>query len=162
VGDLKAYRLPCCSFRMGQRPCLSIQTLTYGAVLCSLQGPRCTDRWFTLRATIDMTIAPRLSAWLDRLLARARQAVADRLRQRPSSDPTRCSSGPRSTASNGPTADRVSHHFNCVTLIEVAIGVGRDRCGWGWHYIAPGKPIQNAFAESFIGRLRDEQPANAS
>jgi len=24
-----------------------------------------------------------------------------------------------------------------------------------WHYIAPGKP-QNAFAESFIGRLRDE------
>jgi putative transposase len=25
-----------------------------------------------------------------------------------------------------------------------------------WHYIAPGKPRQNAFAESFIGRLRDE------
>jgi len=25
-----------------------------------------------------------------------------------------------------------------------------------WHYIAPGKPMQNAFAESFIGRLRDE------
>ena len=26
----------------------------------------------------------------------------------------------------------------------------------GWHYIAPGKPQQNAFEESFIGRLRDE------
>jgi putative transposase len=25
-----------------------------------------------------------------------------------------------------------------------------------WHNIAPGKPQQNAFAESFIGRLRDE------
>jgi putative transposase len=25
-----------------------------------------------------------------------------------------------------------------------------------WHYIAPSKPQQNAFAESFIGRLRDE------
>jgi putative transposase len=25
-----------------------------------------------------------------------------------------------------------------------------------WHYIAPGKPVQNAFIESFIGRLRDE------
>jgi putative transposase len=25
-----------------------------------------------------------------------------------------------------------------------------------WHYIAPGKPARNAFAESFIGRLRDE------
>jgi hypothetical protein len=29
---------------------------------------------------------------------------------------------------------------------------------WGvaWHCIAPGKPQQNAFAESFIGRRRDE------
>ena len=26
----------------------------------------------------------------------------------------------------------------------------------GWHYIAPGKPMQNAFVESFNGRLRDE------
>ena len=26
----------------------------------------------------------------------------------------------------------------------------------GWHYIAPGKPQQNAFVESFNGRLRDE------
>lgn len=25
-----------------------------------------------------------------------------------------------------------------------------------WHYIAPGKPTQNAFAESFIGSFRDE------
>ncbi len=31
-----------------------------------------------------------------------------------------------------------------------------------WHYIAPGKPIQNAFAASFIGRLRDELLAETS
>ena len=28
--------------------------------------------------------------------------------------------------------------------------------GVEWHYIAPGKPTQNAFVESFNGRLRDE------
>lgn len=28
--------------------------------------------------------------------------------------------------------------------------------GIEWHYIAPGKPVQNAFVESFNGRLRDE------
>ena len=28
--------------------------------------------------------------------------------------------------------------------------------GAAWHYIAAGKPQQNAFVESFIGRLRDE------
>lgn len=26
----------------------------------------------------------------------------------------------------------------------------------GWHYIAPGKPMQNAYVESFNGRMRDE------
>jgi putative transposase len=31
----------------------------------------------------------------------------------------------------------------------------QDR-GVDWHYIAPGKPQQNGFAESFIGRFRDE------
>ncbi len=28
--------------------------------------------------------------------------------------------------------------------------------GVEWHYIAPGKPQQNGFVESFNGRLRDE------
>ena len=31
-----------------------------------------------------------------------------------------------------------------------------DERSVAWHYIQPGKPVQNAFAESFIGRLRDE------
>jgi putative transposase len=26
----------------------------------------------------------------------------------------------------------------------------------GWHFIAPGKPMQNGFVESFNGRMRDE------
>jgi putative transposase len=28
--------------------------------------------------------------------------------------------------------------------------------GIAWHYIQPGKPMQNGFVESFNGRLRDE------
>ena len=31
-----------------------------------------------------------------------------------------------------------------------------EETGIEWHYIAPGKPVQNAFVESFNGRLRDE------
>lgn len=31
-----------------------------------------------------------------------------------------------------------------------------DARGVAWEYIQPGKPVQNAFAESFDGRLRDE------
>jgi putative transposase len=31
-----------------------------------------------------------------------------------------------------------------------------DRSRVAWHYIAPGKQMQNAFIESFNGRLRDE------
>jgi len=28
--------------------------------------------------------------------------------------------------------------------------------GVDWHYVDPGKPVQNAFIDSFNGRLRDE------
>lgn len=35
------------------------------------------------------------------------------------------------------------------------LGSQQDR-GVEWHYIAPGKPIQNAFVESLNGRFRDE------
>ena len=31
-----------------------------------------------------------------------------------------------------------------------------NRTGLDWHYIAPGKPQQNGFVESFNGKLRDE------
>ena len=31
-----------------------------------------------------------------------------------------------------------------------------DETGVGWHYIAPGKPQQNGYNESFNGKLRDE------
>jgi putative transposase len=37
-----------------------------------------------------------------------------------------------------------------------AILAWADQAGVGWHYIAPGKPMQNGFCESFNGRMRDE------
>jgi putative transposase len=45
---------------------------------------------------------------------------------------------------------------NGTELTSRAILTWSEEHGVDWHYIAPGKPMQNAFAESFIGRLRDE------
>jgi putative transposase len=41
-------------------------------------------------------------------------------------------------------------------LTSNAILTWADQSRVAWHYIAPGKPMQNAFIESFNGRLRDE------
>jgi hypothetical protein len=45
---------------------------------------------------------------------------------------------------------------NGTELTSTAILRWCQERGIAWHYIAPGKPQQNAFAESFNGRLRDE------
>ena len=45
---------------------------------------------------------------------------------------------------------------NGTELTSHAILRWQQEHGVHWHYIAPGKPMQNGFAESFIGRLRDE------
>ena len=45
---------------------------------------------------------------------------------------------------------------NCTELTSMAILKWSKDRSVDWHYIAPGKPTQNAFVESFNGRLRDE------
>lgn len=45
---------------------------------------------------------------------------------------------------------------NGTELTSMAILAWSKAAGVDWHYIQPGKPQQNAFVESFIGRLRDE------
>jgi len=45
---------------------------------------------------------------------------------------------------------------NGTELTSKAMLKWMQTTGVAWHYIAPGKPQQNAFIESFIGRLRDE------
>ena len=45
---------------------------------------------------------------------------------------------------------------NGTELTSNAILNWANETGVGWHYIAPGKPQQNGFIESFNGRLRDE------
>ncbi len=45
---------------------------------------------------------------------------------------------------------------NGTELTSTAMLVWQQATGVAWHYIQPGKPIQNAFVETFNGRLRDE------
>ncbi|MDR4305388.1 IS3 family transposase [Chelatococcus sambhunathii] len=45
---------------------------------------------------------------------------------------------------------------NGIEFTSNAILAWADNTSVGWHYIAPGKPQQNGFIESFNGRLRDE------
>ena len=45
---------------------------------------------------------------------------------------------------------------NGTELTSAAILRWSQETSIDWHYIAPGKPTQNAFIESFNGRLRDE------
>ena len=45
---------------------------------------------------------------------------------------------------------------NGTELTSHAILRWQEERGVGWHYIAPGKPVQNAFVESLNGRFRDE------
>src|SRR5690242_13780198 len=45
---------------------------------------------------------------------------------------------------------------NGTELTSMVILNWCQETGVAWHYIAPGKPTQNAFIESFNGRLRDE------
>ena len=45
---------------------------------------------------------------------------------------------------------------NGTELTSRAVLESSNRTGIDWHYIAPGKPVQNAFVESFNGRFRDE------
>jgi putative transposase len=58
----------------------------------------------------------------------------------------------------------ISHRGRPVTIVSdngteltsMAILKWCQETGVEWHYIAPGKPMQNAFVESFLGRFRDE------
>jgi putative transposase len=45
---------------------------------------------------------------------------------------------------------------NGTEMTSRAVLEWTNRTGVDWHYIAPGKPQQNGFVESFNGRLRDE------
>ncbi|GAA3277317.1 hypothetical protein GCM10020258_60290 [Sphingomonas yabuuchiae] len=45
---------------------------------------------------------------------------------------------------------------NGTELTSNAVLAWTGDVGVEWHYIAPGKPTQNGFVESFNGRIRDE------
>ena len=45
---------------------------------------------------------------------------------------------------------------NGTELTSNAVLSWSGEAGVGWHYIAPGRPMQNGYVESFNGRMRDE------
>ena len=45
---------------------------------------------------------------------------------------------------------------NGTEFTSNAVLAWSEETGIEWHYIVPGKPMQNGFVESFNGRLRDE------
>ena len=45
---------------------------------------------------------------------------------------------------------------NGTELTSNAMLKWQEDCKVGWHYIAPGKPMQNGLVESFNGRMREE------
>jgi len=51
---------------------------------------------------------------------------------------------------------RCSSPTTVLELTSNAILTWADKTRMDWHYIAPGKPTQNALIESFNSRLRDE------
>ena len=71
-----------------------------------------------------------------------------------------------------PSGKRVSHELEAIIAVRgkpamIVSGNGMELTSnavlrWAadqdieWHYIAPGKPMQNGFVESFNGRMRDE------
>ena len=81
----------------------------------------------------------RVGRELDRLIAergKPRMIVSDNRQAIPRRDVSEADRG------SGPTSN--------------AVLLWADTSKVGGHYIAPGKPMQNAFIESFNGRLRDE------
>ena len=62
----------------------------------------------------------------------------------------------RQPRNGSPSARPTIVSDNGTELTSNAILQWADDHKVAWHYIAPGKPVQNAFAESSIGRRRDE------
>ena len=81
----------------------------------------------------------------------------------PTNSPTgaACASSPSSTTARGNAWTERGRPTMIVSdngseFTSNAILAWADQVRVEWHYIAPGKPMQNAFIESFNGRLRDE------
>jgi transposase InsO family protein len=67
---------------------------------------------------------------------------------------TACLRGERHRRSGPPSKQFLMCYGTEFT--STAMLAWQQATGVDWHYIQPGKPIQNAFIESFNGRLRDE------
>src|SRR5215216_4606958 len=65
-------------------------------------------------------------------------------------------SPPRGSCANSTAPSRREAVRACTEFTSNAILAWQQERDIEWHYIAPGKPMQNGFVESFNGKLRDE------
>ena len=87
--------------------------------------------------------------------------TSERQRTRPLPVPTQifaAALGRRSLTHRSVCSERTRASSTSIPRYRTVLSsfVWADRTGIKWHYIAPGKPQQNGFIESFNGRMRDE------
>ena len=109
------------------------------------------ERWSLTSSPTSSTTAVACASW-----SWSTTAAANAWRSFPTPRSQVCGSPRTRPAADRSCTPKMIVSDNGTELTSNVILQWADDHKVAWHYIAPGKPVQNAFAESSIGRLRDE------